>query len=92
MQALATLTRLGHVDADDATALAESYHLCERARNYRYLLTGTPGDSLPIDDEAEKLGRMLGHEHRPSAALRDDYRRVTRRARDVVERLFYGRE
>jgi hypothetical protein len=29
--------------------------------------------------------------HRPQTALRDEYRRATRRARGVVERLFYGR-
>ena len=28
----------------------------------------------------------------PEAGLRDDYRRITRRARRVVERVFYGRE
>jgi hypothetical protein len=34
---------------------------------------------------------MLGYTHRPQQALRDEYRRVTRRARAVTERLFYGR-
>ena len=66
--------------------------LCERARNYRYLLTGSPSDALPVDgDEAEKLARMLGYTHRPQQSLRDDYRRVTRRARAIVERVFYAR-
>ena len=66
--------------------------LCERARNYRYLLTGSPSDALPVDgDEAEKLARMLGYTHRPQQSLRDDYRRVTRRARAIVERIFYDR-
>jgi glutamate-ammonia-ligase adenylyltransferase len=91
MGALDALTKLGFVDPADAEQLAAAYHLCERARNYRYLLTGTPGDSLPVDsDEAAKLGRMLGFTHRPQQALREEYRRVTRRARAVVERLFYG--
>ena len=40
------------------TPLRESFVLCERARNYRYLLTGSPSDALPADgDEAEKLAR-----------------------------------
>jgi glutamate-ammonia-ligase adenylyltransferase len=92
MHALSTLTRLELVDPVDAEHLAAAYRLCERARNYRYLLTGTPGDSLPVDsDEAAKLGRMLGFTHRPQQELREEYRRVTRRARVVVERLFYGR-
>jgi glutamate-ammonia-ligase adenylyltransferase len=92
MRALEALEELGYVDAKDALALAAAYRFSERARNYRYLLTGTPGDSLPIDsDEATKLGRMLGFTHRPQQELRDEYRRVTRRARAVVERVFYGR-
>ena len=33
---------------------------------------------------------MLGYTHRPQQSLRDDYRRLTRRAREVVERVFYG--
>jgi glutamate-ammonia-ligase adenylyltransferase len=90
-RALACLEELGAIDPDDAGRLRESYDLCERTRNYRYLLTGTPGDALPIDDEAEKLARMLGYLHRPRQTLREEYRRVTRRARDVVERVFYGR-
>ena len=58
-----------------------------------YLLTATPGDWLPSDgDEAEKLALMLGYTHRPQQSLRDDYRRVTRRARAIVERLLYARE
>ena len=91
--ALAALVEIGAVADEDAARLSEAYELCERARNYRYLLTGASGDSLPIDgDEAEKVARMLGYEHRPQQVLREEYRRVTRRAREVVERIFYGRE
>src|SRR5262249_60757900 len=76
----------------DAAALEEAYRFCERARNARYLLTGRPGDSLPTDgQEATRLARLLGYELESQARLRDDYRRVTRRARKVVERVFYGR-
>ncbi len=91
--ALHALTRAGLLDADDDAALEDSYSFCERARDYRYLLTGSIRESLPTDAwEAERLGRMLGYVTRPQASLRDDYRRVTRRARRVVERVFYGRE
>jgi [glutamine synthetase] adenylyltransferase / [glutamine synthetase]-adenylyl-L-tyrosine phosphorylase len=91
--ALDALIALGAISHDDGERLAEAYVLCERARNYRYLLTGTSGDSLPIDgEEAIHLARMLGYVHRPQQTLRDEYRRVTRRARDVVERIFYGRD
>jgi glutamate-ammonia-ligase adenylyltransferase len=93
LRALDALIGIGAITEDDAAPLRESFVLCERARNYRYLLTATPGDSLPVDgDEAEKLARMLGYTHRPQQTLRDDYRRVTRRARAIVERLLYARE
>jgi glutamate-ammonia-ligase adenylyltransferase len=93
LRALETLVRLGLVEAADAEQLAAAYRLCERARNYRYLLSGTPGDSLPVEsDEGEQLARMLGYTHQPQTSMREDYRRLTRRARAVVERLFYGRD
>jgi glutamate-ammonia-ligase adenylyltransferase len=93
LAALDALVGSARLDAEDADRLRESYDLCERARNARYLLTGTPGDALPIaGDEAEKLARLLGYAEQPQQRLRDDYRRVTRRARSVVERVFYGRE
>jgi glutamate-ammonia-ligase adenylyltransferase len=91
-RALSELERLGLLDAADALALRESLDFCLVARSYRYLLTGSTSESLPTaPNEAERLGRMLGYVHRPNATLRDDYRRLTRRARSVVERLFYGR-
>jgi [glutamine synthetase] adenylyltransferase / [glutamine synthetase]-adenylyl-L-tyrosine phosphorylase len=92
IDALHRLRETGYLDASDADALEDSYRFCERARNGRYLLTGSPGDSLPGGVDGEKLGRLLGYVHRPNASLRDDYRRVTRRARKVVERVFYGQE
>ena len=50
-------------------------------------------ESLPTDlAEAEHVARLLGYVDRPQATLRDDYRRLTRHARQVVERVFYGRE
>ena len=78
---------------DDGTALRESYEFCQIARNYRHLLTGSVRESLPTDPwEAERLGRMLGYIASPQTMLRDDYRRLTRHARTVVESVFYGRE
>jgi glutamate-ammonia-ligase adenylyltransferase len=88
---LARLAERGHLDPADAEALELAYRFCERARNLRYLLSGAPGDSLPTDGaEAERLARLMGYTHRPVTHLRDDYRRLTRRARAVVERVFYG--
>jgi [glutamine synthetase] adenylyltransferase / [glutamine synthetase]-adenylyl-L-tyrosine phosphorylase len=91
--ALRAAAAVGVLDPEDAHALETSHDFCSRARNYRYLLTNSAREALPTDStEALRLGRMLGYVHRPQAGLRDDYRRITRRARRVVERVFYGRE
>ncbi|HEV7861178.1 MAG TPA: bifunctional [glutamine synthetase] adenylyltransferase/[glutamine synthetase]-adenylyl-L-tyrosine phosphorylase [Acidimicrobiia bacterium] len=91
VEGLVRLTDRGHLDRGDAEALELAYRFCEKARNLRYLLTGAPGDALPTDGaEAERLARLMGYTHRPVTELRDDYRRLTRRARAVVERVFYG--
>ena len=73
---------------DDAVTLAEAYQFCERVRNRWFLVNSAPGDSLPTQPEPLLwLSRSL--DISPST-LREDYRRVTRRARRVVERVFYG--
>ncbi|MGH9039287.1 MAG: bifunctional [glutamine synthetase] adenylyltransferase/[glutamine synthetase]-adenylyl-L-tyrosine phosphorylase [Acidimicrobiia bacterium] len=93
VEGLLRLASRGLLNPTDAEALRNAYRFCERARNHRYLLTGSPGDSLPTDGaEAQRLGRLLGYTHLPVTGLREDYRRLTRRARAVVERVFYGRE
>jgi glutamate-ammonia-ligase adenylyltransferase len=90
-EALHRLRAAALLNAEDADTLEASYRFCEHARNARYLVTGKPGDALPSGDVAERVARLMGYLHRPQASLRDDYRRVTRRARRVVERVFYGR-
>lgn len=89
MEAISALAASGIIDPSDAQALAEAYRFCERTRNRLYLVRGTPSDSLPSTGrQLETLARSLGYS--PSQ-LREEYRRRTRRARRVVERLFYGR-
>jgi glutamate-ammonia-ligase adenylyltransferase len=89
--ALHRLAAAGFLGAEDAAVLLEAYEFCERARNARYLVTGKAGDALPSGTDGLRLARLLGYVHRPEAGLRDDYRRVTRRARKVVDRVFWER-
>lgn len=89
LTALDRLEGVGAVDAADAEALRTAYEFCERTRNRLFLL-GRDGDALPQDALAlTRLARSLGT---TATGLRNDYRRVTRRARTVVERRFYGME
>jgi glutamate-ammonia-ligase adenylyltransferase len=86
--ALDALVEAGHLPLEEADVLAEAYRFCERARNRSFLVVG-PGDALPIAPEkATPLARSLGF---TVTDLRTEYRRVTRRARRIVERRFYDR-
>jgi len=93
MTALDALAGHGALARADAERLGHAYRFLEHTRN-RWHLVGalpggtSPGDSLPTEAHHQSsLARSLGTS---PAALRDEYRRVTRRARRVVERLFYG--
>jgi glutamate-ammonia-ligase adenylyltransferase len=88
LEALGSLTSAGALGTDDANVLAEAYRFCEAARNRLYLVRGRPGDSLPPPGHhLTALARSLGM---TAPELRDQYRRLTRRARRVTERVFYG--
>jgi glutamate-ammonia-ligase adenylyltransferase len=90
MRALTLLAEAGALDRDDADVLTTSYRFCERTRNRWYLVNSKPGNSLPTrPEDLLTLARSL--EVTPTD-LREQYRRVTRRARRVVERVFYGQD
>ncbi len=83
------LVKAGVLTATDAEVLTEAYRFCERTRNRWYLVKGAPGDALPA--RADQLAHLARSCDTTPTQLRDEYRRVTRRARQVVERIFYGR-
>ncbi|HYF45486.1 MAG TPA: putative nucleotidyltransferase substrate binding domain-containing protein, partial [Acidimicrobiales bacterium] len=90
LTALDRLEGIGAIAKEDAATLREAFVLCEQARNRVHLISGTSGDALPQDPLAlTRLARSLGT---TAAGLRNDYRRVTRRSRATVERVFYGRD
>ncbi|MFI7241045.1 bifunctional [glutamine synthetase] adenylyltransferase/[glutamine synthetase]-adenylyl-L-tyrosine phosphorylase [Streptomyces qinglanensis] len=91
--ALAAAREAGLIDADDAEVLDEAWVLASRVRNAVMLVRGRPGDTFPSESrELGAVGRYLGYEPGHVGEMLDDYRRVTRRARAVVDRLFYDAE
>jgi glutamate-ammonia-ligase adenylyltransferase len=75
----------------DAEVLAAAWTLASRVRNAVVLSRGRPSDSLPAAvRELDGVARLVGYPPGSAAALDDDYQRLTRRARSVVERVFYG--
>jgi glutamate-ammonia-ligase adenylyltransferase len=91
--ALAALRDAGLVAAEQADALLAAWEFASRARNAVFLVRGRPSDQLPRPGlELSGVARACGYpaDTDPGSFL-DDYRRTTRRARAVVEAVFYGR-
>ncbi|KRV46704.1 glutamate-ammonia-ligase adenylyltransferase [Wenjunlia vitaminophila] len=89
-QALAAARDAGLVDERDAAVLDEAWLLATRVRNAVMLVRGRPGDTFPADArELAGVARYLDYEPGHLGELLDEYRRTTRRARAVVDRLFY---
>jgi [glutamine synthetase] adenylyltransferase / [glutamine synthetase]-adenylyl-L-tyrosine phosphorylase len=89
--ALAAAHAEGLIDDTDAKVLDDAWVLATRVRNAVMLVRGRPGDTFPSDGrELAAVGRYLGYPPGHVGDMVEDYRRRTRRARAVVERLFYG--
>lgn len=90
-EALHAAHAAGLIGAEEAAVLDEAWVLAARVRNGVMLVRGRPGDTFPADGrELAAVGRYLGYEEGHVGEMLDDYRRTTRRARAVVEELFYG--
>jgi glutamate-ammonia-ligase adenylyltransferase len=88
LDALRALADGDVLDPDDAAVLADAYAFCEQVRNRWFLVNSAPGDALPT--RAEDLMWLARSLDTTGGRLRETYRRVTRRSRKVVERVFYG--
>jgi glutamate-ammonia-ligase adenylyltransferase len=82
----------GLLTAEEVSELTAAWTLATRARNAVMLVRGKPGDQLPRSGrELAAVAYALGYpaDGDPGVFL-DDYRRTARRARTIVERVFYG--
>ena len=78
---------VGRVDAD---VLAGAWRTATLIRNAIMLVRGRPSDSLPRDPrDLAAVSRVCGYPAGESSRFGDDYSRITRRARTVVDRLFW---
>jgi glutamate-ammonia-ligase adenylyltransferase len=103
LDAMAAAVEAGLVEPQDAAALVTSWQLAGRIRNAIMLVRGRAGDSLPSrHTELTAVARLLGYRPadvakgvgvetvEPAQALEEDWRRAARRARAVMERMFFG--
>jgi len=91
VEALDAARAAGVLQPADAMELTTAWRLVSRVRNAVTLVRGKPGDHLPRDPrEKAAVASLLGYDHGTSDEMVNDYLRTTRRARLVVERVFWG--
>ena len=91
LEGLHEAVEAGLLDSGDSEALVAGWTMATRARNAITLVRGKPADQLPRSGpELAGVARAMGYpaDGDPGEFI-DEYRRVTRRARAVVERVFY---
>jgi len=91
LDALDAAVERGLVDRADAKRLSEAWLFATRARSAMTLWSAKTSDVLPRDRiQLEGVARLMGYPPGSASRLEDDYLRVTRLARIVFERYFYG--
>ena len=93
LDALAAAVSLGLVSAQDAEHLEESWEFASSVRSALKLWNGRGGDFLPTDwRDLEGITGVLGWESGRTTELEERWLAVSRRARNVTERVFFGYE
>ncbi|MGH3367035.1 MAG: bifunctional [glutamine synthetase] adenylyltransferase/[glutamine synthetase]-adenylyl-L-tyrosine phosphorylase, partial [Nocardioidaceae bacterium] len=90
LPALRAAGEAGLVSGDDVDELSDAWTLVSRVRNAMMLVRARPSDSLPREPrERSGVAYVCGYGADGAEHLVDDYLRITRRARAVVDRVFW---
>jgi [glutamine synthetase] adenylyltransferase / [glutamine synthetase]-adenylyl-L-tyrosine phosphorylase len=93
LEALEVLARERLVEDSVSLALGEAYVFLNEVKNALELDRRIRAEAVPPSAEAQAaLARRLGYEEYPRQRFLEDYRRITRRARRAMERVFYPDE
>jgi glutamate-ammonia-ligase adenylyltransferase len=91
VEALEAAAALGLLEAEDVAILLKAWRLASRIRSANVVWTGRASDVLPSSRrDLEAVARWCGYGQGNAAALEEEYLRLSRRARSVFERVFYG--
>ncbi|ROR90383.1 bifunctional [glutamine synthetase] adenylyltransferase/[glutamine synthetase]-adenylyl-L-tyrosine phosphorylase [Nocardioides aurantiacus] len=91
LEALRVAVEQELLDAADAEGLVEAWRFASRARNATVQVRGKPADQLPRDArERAAVAAILQYDPGESDAMVNDYLRSARRARGIVDRVFWG--
>jgi glutamate-ammonia-ligase adenylyltransferase len=90
LAALEAAAGAGLLSEQDADVLATGWRMVSRMRNAITLARGKSGDQLPRDTrERAAVSTILGYPPGGTDEMVNDYLRATRRARRVVDRVFW---
>jgi glutamate-ammonia-ligase adenylyltransferase len=90
LAALRAAASAGLLERSDAEVLVDAWRLVSRVRNAMTLVRTRGPDSLPREPrERSRLAYACGYGSDGAEQLFDDYLRTTRRARTVVDRVFW---
>jgi glutamate-ammonia-ligase adenylyltransferase len=91
VEALDASASLGLLAKGDAELLAAAWRLASRIRSANVIWSGRASDLLPSSRrDLEAVARWCGYEPGQAGTLEEDYLRLSRRARAVFEKVFYG--
>ena len=90
LEALAALAEAGLIESSVGLTLSDAYVFLTEIKAALEIERGIPAEALPPSPEAQAaLARRLGYGERPRQRLLEDYRRITRKVRLAMERVFY---
>ncbi len=93
LEALEALAEGGFIEASVARTLGQAYLFLNEVKNALEIERRIPAEAVPpAPEDQAALARRLGYEEYPRRRFMEDYRRITRRARQAMERVFYGEE
>ncbi|MGA9714802.1 MAG: bifunctional [glutamine synthetase] adenylyltransferase/[glutamine synthetase]-adenylyl-L-tyrosine phosphorylase [Aeromicrobium sp.] len=79
------------ISVDEAECLEAAWRMVSRIRNAVVLMRAKPAESMvEQSDERAGVAHLLGYGADQSERMVDDYLRITRYARQVVEKVFYA--
>jgi glutamate-ammonia-ligase adenylyltransferase len=91
LAALQAASAAGLVTGADTAVLTGAWQLASRIRDAVMLMRGRGSDALPpAGAELAIVARLLGYPPDGAQQLAEDWRRVSRQSRKVMDRLFYG--
>lgn len=93
LEAIEALAEARLMEDSVALALAEAFTFLSDVKASLEMDRRVRAEAIPATPEEQLwLARRLGYEQYPRQSFLEDYRRITRRARHAMERVFYGEE